>query len=143
MYINEIINDEINGYLNESFSISDDRFKFSANLKNSSFYNYDSFTTEYDTDIIESDIVITWRVNFWLNKMGIENMQIEIENVDGSYLLQLYDKQTNELKQESSKNIQDTKWKYIIDDTALLKGGSLYITELNFDFKDNTCMVHF
>ena len=143
MDINEIINKEIKNYLNEGYVVSDERFIFNERLTNSSFYNYSAFTTEYDSDIVESDVVITWKVSFWLTQMGIENLIIEIQKIEGTYTLQLYDKRTDELKHETPKNIQDVDWKFVVGDANLAKGGSLYITSLDFDFKTKTCRVNF
>lgn len=141
MNFNDIIKEEIQGLLNEAYVMSDDRFHFNERLTNSTFYNYESFTTEFDSDIIQSDIVVTWKVSFWLNQMGIENLIIDIEKVEGTYILQLFDKHTDERKQETQKNIQEVDWKFVIEEANLIKGGSLYISELEFDFKTNTCSV--
>ena len=143
MKFNDIINEEIKNYLNEGYVMADDRFQFNERLTNSTFFNYSSFTSEFDADITQSDIVVTWKVSFWLNQMGVENLIIDVEKVEGTYILQLFDKQSDELKQETPKNIQDTKWKFIIDEATLTKGGSLYISELMFDFKNNVCKVIF
>lgn len=143
MKFNDIINEEIQGLLNEAYVMSDDRFQFNVTLTGSTFYNYESFTTEFDSDIIQSDIVVTWKVSFWLNQMGIENLIIDVEKVEGTYTLQLFDKHTDERKQETQKNIQEIDWKFVIEEASLIKGSSLYISELEFDFKTNTCSVKF
>jgi len=144
MKISNIITDEIKKILNESYIVSDDKFKFKQKLTNSLFYNYENFTTEFDSNVTESDIVVTWEISFWLNQMGIENFIIDVENVDGTFKLQLFDKHSDELKQETDKNIGDFEWKFIINENAaLIRGKSLYINDLTFDFKNKTCTVKF
>lgn len=138
-----IINEEIRKILNEGYVMSDDRFQFTQKLNNSTFYKYETFTTEFDVDIKESNIAVTWKVSFWLNQMGIENLIIDVEKVEGEFMLELYDKHTNELKQETTKNIQDFEWKFYIEDANLVKGGSLYIESLDFDFSKKICVVNF
>lgn len=139
----KILHEEIQKFLNEAFIMNDDRFKFRQRLNNSSFFNYSSFTTEFDTDIVESDITVNWTVSFWLNNFGIENFIIDVDGVEGTFNLQLIDRQTDQVKQDSPKNINDFEWKYIISDANLAKGKSLYITELDFDFKNKTCSIKF
>jgi len=141
--INKMIHEELEKMLNESFIMSDDRFKFKQRVLNSSFYNYDAFTTEFDTDITESDIIVSWTISFWLNQMGIENFVVDVENVEGTFNMQMYDLHTDEIKQKIAKNIQDFEWKFVINDVQLIKGSSLYITDLDFDFKNKTCTVTF
>lgn len=139
----KIIKEEIQNFLNEATIMSDDRFTFKQRLNNSYFLNYDSFTSEFDSDIAESDIIVTWKVSFWLNQFGIENLIIDVERVDGTFLLQMYDKHTDQLKQETPKNINEYEWKFIVGDAVIVKGKSLYIQELQFDFKNKTCSVGF
>jgi hypothetical protein len=143
MKFDDIIKEEVQNFLNEGYIMSDDRFSFNQRVTNSTFYNYESFTSEFDADITESDIVVIWKVSFWLNQTGIENLIIDVENVKGTYTLQLYDKQTDEQKQETVKNVEEIDWKFVVEEASLVKGGSLYINELAFDFKTNTCIVKF
>ncbi len=143
MNIDNLIKEELQKILNEGYVMSDDRFVFHQRLNNSSFFNYESFTTEYDSDVTESDIVVTWKVSFWLNQSGIENLIIDVEKVEGWFNLQMFDKHTDEMGQETQKNIQDFEWKFVLDDAQLIKGGALYISELEFDFKSKVCGVKF
>lgn len=143
MNFNDIIKEEIQNLLNEGYVMSDDRFTFNQRLNNSTFNNYESFTSEFDSKITQSDLIVTWKMSFWLNQMGVENFIIDVEKIEGNYIVQLFDKHTDELKQETPKNIQEIDWKFVIEETSLIKGGSLYISELAFDFKTNTCSVKF
>ena len=143
MNIDNIVNEEISKFLNESYIMTDDRFKFAQRINNSTFYNYESFTTEFDTDIVESDIVVNWTASFWLNQMGFENFIIDVTGVQGTFNLQMFDKHTDELKQDTPKNIQEYEWKFVINDATLEKGGALYISTLDFDFANKTCTVSF
>jgi len=139
----KLIIEELEKILNENTNFSDERLKFQQEVKNVSYYNYETFSSEHDSDIIESNIFIIWKVGFWLNKFGIENFIVEVEDVQGTFTVALYDKQSDEELQETQKNIADINWNFSIDDAALIKGGSLYVTELMFDFKNNTCTVKF
>jgi hypothetical protein len=141
--LKNIIFEEIKKIISEGYVMSDDRFLFKQNLKNSYFHDYESFTSDYDVDITISDITITWKINFWLNQSGVENFIINVDNVDGTYILDMYDKQTDELISENQKNINEIDWKFLISDCQLSKGGSLYVSELDFDFKSNVCLVKF
>lgn len=143
MKINEIIRDELKRVLNEGFVFKDDRFNFFQNVKNVTFHNYSSFSSEYDPDITQSDLWVTWNVSFWLNENGIENLIIEIDKVTGEFILELYNRQTDKEEQSIPKDISEFPWKFVIDDAALPKGGGLYITSLIFDFNSNTCTVTF
>ena len=141
--LNTIIGEELKTFLNEGYVMTDDRFKFKQRLNNSRFYGYETFTTEFDTAITGSDIIVNWRVLFWLNEFGIENLIVDVESVEGTFLLEMHDLQSDELMQETPKNIRDFSWKFIVDEVSITKGGSLYITELLFDFKNKTCRVLF
>lgn len=143
MNINKIIKEEVAGIINEGFVVKDNRFRFKEVLNNSLFYSYDSFSTDYDLDVTDSNITITWNVSFSLNEMGIENFSIEVESLEGTYNLEYRSKQTDAVEQEIEKNINDNQWKFQIDDTALNLGGSMYVMDLVFDFKNNVCTVGF
>lgn len=144
MNINSIILEEINTLLNESYVLKDDKFKFRQILTNSRFSNYDGFTSEFDTNISESSIAVNWNISFWLNESGIENLIINVDSVEGSYKVDYYNLHSDALEQETQKDIAEFNWKYFIDDEALIqKGGSLYVSSLDFDFKTNTCTVIF
>lgn len=143
MKINDIIQEELKGVLSESYVMKDERFKFKQNVRNASYYNYASFTQEFDTDITESDLWVAWSVAFWLNENGIENLNIEIENVSGQFVLEMFNKQTDKEEQKLPKEISEYPWKFIIDQASLDKGGSLYISGMDFDFETNMCTVTF
>jgi len=141
--VNSIINEEIENFIFESVSMEHENFKFRQNIKNSSFYNYSSFSQDFDVDINESSIFINWHIAFWLNDLGVENFIVVIDSVDGQYRLDLLDKQTDELTQQTDKDIAATEWKFEVDDADLHMNDSLYIDMLDFDFKTNTCRVTF
>jgi hypothetical protein len=129
--------------LNESYVMKDDRFSFRQRINNSTFFNYEGFTSEFDSDITQSDIIVNWKISFWLNDSGVENLIIDVDSVEGTYTLEQYNKQSGELEQSIDKNIADVEWKFIVDNASLSKGGSLYISTLDFDFSKQTCDVSF
>jgi len=141
--INEIIKEEYQKILKEGYVMEHDNFKFRQLIKNSSFYNYQNFSNDYDVDIIESDIIVNWRIGFWLNNMGVENFLIQADSVEGTYKVMLLDKQTDEVTQEIDKNIAEIPWKFQINDATLRLSKSLYIETLDFDFKTKICTVTF
>ena len=139
MEIKKIINEEILSH-NERTPI----FRFTAKSeKNPSFYNFQPHSNDYDVDITESDISVTWRTSFWLTDNGIENFKIEIESVQGTYHVELYDKQTDELAQENDRDISEIPWKFQVEEAPLNAGGALYVVDLDFDFKTKVCLVDF
>jgi len=143
MNINTIISEELNKFLNEGYVMNDERFKFKQVINNSTFSNYENFTADFDSKVTESNVVVNWSISFWLNDAGIENLIINVESLEGTFKMQLFDKHSDELKQENDKNINDYKWKYIVGDANLAKSGALYISALVFDFKNQTCSVSF
>lgn len=143
MKINDIIQEELKSVLSEGYVMKDERFKFNQNVKNASFYNYASFSSEFDTDITESDLWVNWSVSFWLNDNGIENLLIEIEKVSGEFIVEMYNKQSDKEEQSIPKEISEFPWKFVIDEAVLAKGGGLYVSGMDFDFKTNICTVTF
>lgn len=138
-----LINEEVTNYLNEGYVFEGDNFKFQQRVNNSMFYNYEGFSTDYDLNIMESDIMVNWHIVFWLNEYGIENFNIIVDNVEGTYKIQYLNKQTDVQEQEVDKNISEIKWKFVVGNVSLELGNGLYITGLTFDFKTNTCDVEF
>lgn len=144
MEINEIIKDEYLNMVNESLVMEDDRLKFSEPIKKATYYNYENFSNDYDVEIGESNLLLNWRVSFWVNDMGIENLIIQGDSVEGMFKVMLHDKQTDEVVQEIDKNIADTPWKFVVlDEPIIKKGSSLYVESLIFDFKTKTCQLTF
>jgi len=146
--ITKMIQEELDNISNEVNQSKNQTFNFTQRLNNSLFYNFHTFTNDFEVDVTQSDIIINWDISFWMNKSGIENFIINSDNwsVNGVYLLQLYDKQSDELKQESQKNIQDIKWKFGIEDdlnAGIMVNGSFYISQLTFDFENQNCYVSF
>jgi hypothetical protein len=141
--VNKIINEEVGNYLNEAYVFEGDNFKFQQRINNSTFINYEGFSTDYDLNIIESDVMVNWHIVFWLNQYGIENFNIIVDSVEGTYKIQYLNKQTDVQEQEVEKNISEIKWKFVVGAASLNIGGGLYVSGLNFDFKTNTCDVKF
>lgn len=140
--ISKIINEEVSKFLNEAYEVNDGRFKFKQVI-NADFYNYDTFSSDYDSDISTTPITISWGIKFWLNPQGLESIGVEVEKVEGFYVLNLLDKQTNEVKQHSEKNIADIDWRFDVDEVDIEQGTGLYVTDLDFDFNNKTCRVSF
>jgi hypothetical protein len=139
-----IIHDEVLNFLFESHIVGGDALKFKQAVQDVSFYNYNTFTSEFDTDIKQSNIVVTWGISLRLNSQSVEKFVIDVEKVEGYFMLQMLDLQTDELKQETAKNINDFDWKFVIDDKATLTTNQpLRINKLVFDFKNKSCIVTF
>lgn len=143
MKINNIINEEIRGFINEAYVMENDNLKFSQQIQNSTFNNYENFSNDFDVEINESNIIVNWRIGFWLNDAGVENFLVKTENVEGNYKVILRDKHTDAVSQEIDKNINDIPWKFQIDNAVLNLGESLYVSTLSFDFQSKICVVRF
>ena len=143
MKINTIIGEELQHLLKEGYVMEHDNFKFRQKVEKPSFNHYQTFSNDYDVDVSEADISVTWQVAFWLNDMGIENFIVRVIDVDGTYNVKLYDKQSDELSQEDDKNIAEIPWSFQIDYATLYLGSSLYIESLDFDFETKVCGVNF
>ncbi|MFA5207286.1 MAG: hypothetical protein WC428_01275 [Candidatus Paceibacterota bacterium] len=120
-----------------------ENFKFRQEIKNSSFYNFESFSNDFDVDVNESDLFINWHIGFWLNDFGVENFFVEIDGVDGTYKVVLLNKQSDEVEQENDKNIAEFPWKFKVTEANLRLGKTLYVDTLDFDFKTKICTVTF
>jgi len=143
MNLKQIIVEELNRLITESISMEHENFKFRQNIKDSSFFNYSGFSQDYDIDITESSIDVSWHIAFWLNDLGVENFIVVVDGVEGLYRLDMHNKQTDVLEQQTDKNIAEIKWKFEINDANLHMDDSLYIDMLDFDFATNTCRVSF
>ena len=143
MNLKHIIAEELNKLITESISMEHENFKFRQNVKDSQFYNYSGFSQDFDIEINESSVNVNWHIAFWLNDLGIEDFIIVIDSVDGAYRLDMYDKQTDVMQQQTDKDIAEVKWKFNIEDAVLRINESLYIETLEFDFATNTCKVMF
>lgn len=148
MNTKNIITEEVQKFLNES-SIAiggGDNFTFTQTLQHPKvfFYNYSGFTTDFDVDVVNANITITWKIGFWINDSGIENFIVDIENIDGQYVLELRDKHSDELIRNETKNIKDINWKFDVqDNVTLITNGTLYVKDISFNFKNNQCSVKF
>ena len=143
MDIKEIINEEFKSFLNEGYMMEDDKLKFRQEFKNAGFQNYQSFSGDHDIDIIESDIIINWRIGFWLKQGGIEHFLVQGDSVEGTYKVELRNKQTDEDEQKIEKNIAEESWKFQIYDATLVLNEYLYIEYLDFDFETKICTITF
>ena len=99
MKLFNIINEEYVKLLKEAYSFEHQNFEFRQEIKNSSFYNYEAFSNDFDINIGESDIFVTWHISFWLNDYGVENFVVEADNVVGTYKMILNNKQSDEVEQ--------------------------------------------
>lgn len=143
MNINNIIQEELSKVINESYTMDHDNFHFRQRLTNSRFFNYNTFSNDYDVDINESDIIINWHIQFELNQSGIENFIVTADSVEGIYKVGLLDKQSDEVVQMNDKNIAEFQWKFKIENANLLLRQTLYVENLVFDFKSKICIVTF
>jgi len=141
--VDNVINEEVENFLNESYTMEHENFKFRQEIKNSSFYNFETFSNDFDVDITESDIIVNWHIAFWLNDFGIEHFIVDVDGVEGTYKVDLLNKQTDELEQENNKDIAEFPWKFRIDEATLYLSKTLYINTLEFDFKTKICKVTF
>ena len=135
MEIKDIIKEELQNLLNEDYRMEHDNFRFQQKIENPSFFHFQSFSNDYDIDVIESDIYVNWRIGFDLNEMGINGFLIQVDSVQGTYKVELRDKQSDEVAQELDKDIAETKWNFQILEATLVKGGGLYIQDMSFDFE--------
>lgn len=143
MEINNIIREEFHKILKEGYVMEHDNFKFTQVVENTSFYNYQNFSNDYDVNINESQIIVNWRIGFLLNDMGIEKFLIQADSVEGTYKVALHDKQTDEVSQEVDKNIAEIPWKFKINPTNIKTGEGLYIDSIEFDFETKISTVNF
>lgn len=148
--INKFINEEVQKFLNETVTSvgghNNDNLKFTQifNMPNIGFNNYGVFTSDYDAQIIDAMITINWSINFIVNELGVQSFQIRGDSVEGSYLLELRDKQTDEVKQKTQKNINETEWKFTVpQNIGLIVNGTLYPKALYFDFSKSLCTIDF
>jgi hypothetical protein len=143
--MNDIIKEEVQKFVGERPRIiTGNDFHFVQPVPKVFFYNYSSFSTDYDVDVRESNIVVTWQVSFWVDSQGIRNFIIEGQKVEGPYNIELYDQHTYEMKQQTQKNIQDDEWKFVVeDDVVITLGKPLKVKDLEFDFKNKTCKLSF
>jgi hypothetical protein len=149
MKLKHLIKEELTDMVRETASqapgatlVKDDRLKF-VSVVNADFHNYEGFTADFDTSVDRSKIRVYWSVNFLVNPEGIYKFNVEVERVEGQYILKMFDKHTDEQMQETPKNIADTKWRFQIDEVAIEQAGFLFVRELEFDFKNNLCIVTF
>lgn len=140
---NRIIKEEVQNFVGGGSNlVSDSKLNFQQ-VVNADFYNYDTFSSDYDTDIATTPITVNWSIKLWVNKTGVASFGVEIDSVEGFYVLNLLDKQSDQVVQNSQKNIADVKWHFDINNIEIELGESLYVTTLDFDFKNQACAVSF
>jgi len=144
-----IVTEEVQNFLNQNTTNDSNHFTFKQTIlhPNVFFYNYENFSSDYDADIINAEITITWKAGFRINNAGIENFIVVGESVEGQYLLEFRDKQSDAVVPESNgsvKQIGDFQWKFKVpEDIALMYGSGLFVKDLEFDFSTNTCTLNF
>jgi hypothetical protein len=143
MEINGIIKEELQNLLKEGYVMEHDNFKFQQKIENPSFQNFQSFSADHDVDVLESDIYVNWRIGFELNEMGVNRFLVQVDSVEGTYKVELRDKQSDEVAQEVDKNIAENDWNFEILEAKLILGSTLYIEHLTFDFATQICNVEF
>ena len=57
--------------------------------------------------------------------------------------MNLLDKQSDEVAQETDKNISEIKWEFEVDSAVLHMGKTLYIESADSDFKAKKCRILF
>ena len=139
-----IIKEEIQNVTSGSGQvIKDDRLKFAEPI-NATFKNYEAISSDYDVEVDPTKVIVYWSVYFWVNPYGIHSFNIEVDKVEGQYNVRFRDLHSDEMVQQGVKNLNEIDWHFVIDKEAgIFLGGGLYVTELNFDFKDNVCYVMF
>jgi hypothetical protein len=141
-FAKRIIREEVQNATVSATPIKVKELKFIEPI-NATFVNFESFSNDYDARVSMAKIAIHWSPVFWKNPMGIHVFKIDIEGVEGMYVLELRDKQSDELMQQTPKNIAEIPWKFNVVEANLQLGGSLYVMEAEFDFKNNICTVTF
>jgi len=143
MEIKDIIKEELQTILKEGYVMEHDNFKFRQMIEKISYYNFQGFSNDFETDVTESEIAVNWRIGFWLNDQGVENFLVQVDSVEGTYHVQYLHKQSSEVEQEMDKNISEVPWRFDIPQTTLRMGDGLYIESLEFDFQTKVCTVNF
>lgn len=149
MSIKSIIKEELTDMVRETATqapastlVKDDRLRFASSV-NANLYNYEPFTGDFDSSIDRTKIIVHWGVSFLVNPEGIFKFNVDVESVEGQYIVKMFDKHTDELMNETPKNIAEVKWRFQVDEVAIENGGFLFVRELSFDFKNNLCEVIF
>jgi hypothetical protein len=151
MKLKSLIKEELNDMVREvaaeapgATEVKDNRLKF-VSLINAEFHNYEGFTADFDTKVAPVKITLHWGVSFMVIPEGISQFIINENDmsVEGQYILQMFDKHTDELMQETPKNIAEIKWNFRVTEAVLEYKSFLFVSKLIFDFKNNICEVKF
>lgn len=143
MVITDIIKQEYKKVLNEGYVYQDPKLIFTDAITTAQFINYDDLYPDFDPNLSENNVSITWGMSFWLTENGIENMIIQVKGVEGTVNFDLHDKQSDELKQTVQKNLTEYKWNYQTSNAVLQLNGSLYVNSATFDFKTKIAVINF
>lgn len=138
-----IIAEELERVVNQPFGVEPDDLVFRQQITNSGFYHYDKFSNDYDVDISESNIFVTWHIGFLANENSVIKFVPKVDKVDGQYRINYLDKQSDVLVQQTDKDISELPWKFEIIEANLYMNEGLYIEDLDFDFNTNVCTVGF
>lgn len=140
----------------EAFSKIDKSFKINESVSDNNGFHfveqvtkirssgYDSYNSEYDSVVEIGGINLYWSLKLITSETGVDKMVISIDKLEGQYNIKSYDQQSDELVQETTNNISDIEWKFIVgNDTVLKLNGSLYVDQINLWFDKNECEVFF
>lgn len=154
--VDDIIKEEVQKFVGEQPSIAttNKNFVFVQQIPKIFFYNYSILSKEYDVDIKESNISVTWEFYVLTNSSGIQKVVIGGKKVEGSYTIELYDTGTNELKEQKQGNIEEDQWNITVEDDVVIivenmskknasEKNALEVKDLEFDFKNKTCKLSF
>jgi hypothetical protein len=144
--IEKCINEEIESFLSEGYTLDDERFKFKEeNVQYVEFVNYESFSDQYDVEVLKRNISVDWKIRFWLNDAGIENIFIEIEKVEGEYTVNMLDRFSGDVVSSTNHIVADNNWDYQINTTEIEfnQSDTLYVGIVQFDFKNKTIIINF
>ena len=145
-----IIIEEYNKLINEYDQSNKNTFQFKDAIEydTTQFEEIQVLKPEVEWDnlgITTSNITISWIANFSVGSSGIENFTIQVNGLDGSFILETYDENSGDIVDQNEISIGDFEWNFDIDsDTAVIKlGQSLYIKGAIFNFKTKNCYIFF
>lgn len=125
------IKNEVIGYVNENTTQNNPYFIDVVSHGDIEFYNYKSFSSDYDSSIHEKDLTVSWELNIGQSN-NPENriLSISIVNLEGAFIVYLSDKHSGSSKGTVVKNINDIDWKFDVDTSNYEFGSPLYIKSI-------------